>query len=71
MFIELREFKKKKKQSYFLLVNDLIKKGHIGIGEKAQETSVVTGMHNNVSVPLLYHMNSVCVLEYRDDPHDR
>ena len=36
--------------------------GHIGIGEKVQETSPITGMH--VLVPSPYYMNSGCVLEY-------
>ena len=31
-----------------------IKKGHIGIVEKAQETSSDSDMHNTVLVPLLY-----------------
>ena len=38
--------------------------GHIGIVEKAQETSWDTDMHNTVH--LCHQMNSGCVLEYRD-----
>ena len=45
-----------------------IKKGHIGIVEKAQETSSDSDMHNTVLVPLLYFMNSGCVLECRETP---
>ena len=44
------------------------KKGHIGIVEKAQETSSDSDMHNTVLVPLLYFMNSGCVLECRETP---
>ena len=43
-----------------------LKKGHIGIVEKAQETSSDSDMHNTVLVPLLYFMNSGCVLECRE-----
>ena len=49
-------------------VNDGIKKGHIGIVEKAQETSSDSDMHNTVLVPLLYFMNSGCVWECRETP---
>ena len=45
-----------------------LKKGHIGIVEKAQETSSDSDMHNTVLVPLLYFMNSGCVLECRETP---
>ena len=44
------------------------KKGHIGIVEKAQETSSDSDMHNTVLVPLLYFMNCGCVLECRETP---
>ena len=44
------------------------KKGHIGIVEKAQETSSDSDMHNTVLVPLLYFMNYGCVLECRETP---
>ena len=49
---------------------NLNKKGHIGIVEKAQETSSDSDMHNTacVLVPLLYFMNSGCVLEFRETP---
>ena len=39
-----------------------------GIVEKAQETSSDSDMHNTVLVPLLYFMNSGCVLECRETP---
>ena len=39
-----------------------IKKGHIGIVEKEQETSLGTGMHNRA---ILCSMNYGCVLESR------
>ena len=48
--------------------NSWKKKGHIGIVEKAQETSSDSDMHNTVLVPLLYFMNSGCVLECRETP---
>ena len=38
------------------------------IVEKAQETSSDSDMHNTVLVPLLYFMNSGCVLECRETP---
>ena len=44
------------------------KMSHIGIVEKAQETSSDSDMHNTVLVPLLYFMNSGCVLECRETP---
>ena len=40
----------------------------IKIVEKAQETSSDTGMHDTVLVPLLYFMNSGCILECRETP---
>ena len=43
-----------------------IQKGHIGIVEKAQETSSDSDMHNTVCLSLLYFMNSGCVLEIRE-----
>ena len=48
----------------------IFKKGHIGTVEKAQETSSDSDMHNVhcVLVPLLYLMNSGCVLECRETP---
>ena len=45
-----------------------LKKGHIGIVEKAQETSSDSNMHNTVLVPLLYFIKSGCVLECREIP---
>ena len=48
-------------------VNEKLK-GTIGIVEKAQETSSESDMHNTVLVPLLYFMNSGCVLECRETP---
>ena len=42
------------------------KKGHIGIVEKAQETS--SDSEHCALVPLLYFMNSGCVLEFRETP---
>ena len=41
---------------------------YIGIVEKAQETSSDSDMHNAVLLPLLYFMNSGCVLECRETP---
>ena len=46
----------------------ILEKGHIGIVEKAQETSSDSDMHKPVLVPLLYLMNSGCVLECRETP---
>ena len=43
-----------------------LKKGHIGIVEKVQETSSDIGVHN--SHYILCDMNSECVLESRDTP---
>ena len=39
-----------------------------GIVEKAQETSSDTGMHDTVLLPLLYFMNSGCILECSETP---
>ena len=45
-----------------------IKKGHIGIVEKAEETSSDRDIHNTVLVPLLYFMNSGCALGCTETP---
>ena len=44
-----------------------LKKGHIGIVEKAQETSSDSDMHNTVCL-CHYFINSGCVLECRETP---
>ena len=51
-------------EKFLELKRDII----IGIVEKAQETSSDSDMHNTVLVPLLYFMNSGCVLECRETP---
>ena len=57
-YILLDASKKQRRQ-----VNGKIQKGHIGIVEKAL-TNADTGIHG--TVPLLYNMNSKCVLKCRD-----
>ena len=49
-----------------LYYEKLFDKGHIRTVEKTQEICSDTGMHKSVHVPLVYYINSGCVLECRD-----
>ena len=51
----------------YKLMQKLFEKGHVGIVEKVQETSLGTGMHNRAIN--MRSMNCGCVLESRDTPH--